>query len=62
MKFVTQAIEYYSAKNDPVFKIYLTKMQELMSNEMTQVLIKSKYEEKSQTSTKKAYMSIIDMY
>ena len=63
LELLENAIEYYSARSDPVFKVYLTKLQELMSNEMTQVIINSKHEQKKREGSRQGdYMSIIDMF
>ena len=42
--FVTllqKAIEYYSANGDKRFNLYLTKMQNILSNEVAQALLES---------------------
>ena len=36
-----KAIEYYSAEDDDRFRIYLDKLQKILSNKLAQVLLES---------------------
>lgn len=56
-----RAIEFYSAQSNQNFKVYLQKLQIILSNEMAQVLLESESDSMKKPEKEVVYQSIFDL-
>ena len=53
VQLLKKAIEFYSASGDNRFRVYLDKLQNILSNETAQVLLESENDSKSKVRQRK---------